>query len=252
MIRSIEELGPEARVTAHRLLDAAVATVPRGLRPGLREELTAHLLERLDAGATAAEVEELLAGLPAGDGGAGRRWLSGLRPDGLLTRIAQTWWRPGDPRLFLPRAVGLGWDLNAGAVAVRLGLIEPDAEAVPFSSTPDAAFRLAAGVPIALAGAVGLHYLVRGRTLPDRLAAHWDVAGRPDRWVSKRRAAVTDSALAAGAAALAGWAAGSDRSGPARAGALAGATLLATLGAGVTVARPTRGGAWLTPAMLAA
>ena len=47
-------------------------------------------------------------------------------------------------------------------------------------------------LPALLAGATALHYLVRGRSLPPRLASHWDAVGRPDRWVSKRRAAVTD------------------------------------------------------------
>ena len=65
-----------------------------------------------------------------------------------------TGWNPADERLLLPRAVGWGWDLNLGAVAVRLGLIEPDAESVPFTSTGDSAFRLAATLPVALAAAL--------------------------------------------------------------------------------------------------
>ncbi|MDU4245035.1 MAG: DUF5808 domain-containing protein, partial [Varibaculum cambriense] len=33
---------------------------------------------------------------------------------------------PENPRLFIPRKYGLGWDINLGAVGVRLGLIRPD------------------------------------------------------------------------------------------------------------------------------
>lgn len=252
MIRSIDELRPEARTVAQGFLDAAAEATARGLRAGVREDLATHLCERLEPTSTAADVEELLAGLRPEDiaGRRGTRWPPGLRVNGLLARIAETWWRPSDPRLFLPRAVGLGWDLNAGALAVRLGLIEPDAEAVPFTSTPDDAFRTAAALPVLLAGATALHYLVRGRSLPPRLASHWDAAGRPDHWVSKRRAAATDIAVTAGAVGLAGWAALAERPGPTRAGAMAGATFVAALGASMTVVRPTKGGLWVVPALL--
>jgi uncharacterized protein DUF5808/uncharacterized protein DUF1648 len=254
MIRTIDDLRPDARASAQNFLDAAAGATPRRLRDDVRADLEAHLCERLTAAATPADVEELAAGLRPEDStpGPGIRWPAGLRARGILARIADTWWRPSDPRLFLPRAIGLGWDLNLGALAVRLDLIEPDAETVPFTATPDGAFRLAAGLPVALAGAVAVHYLVRGPSLPPRLASHWDIAGRPDRWVSRRTAAATDVALATGAAALAGWAAAADRPGPTRAGALAGATMVAGLGAGMAVARPGRGGPWVMPGLLAA
>ncbi len=144
MIASIDELRPDARAAARQFLDVAVADVERGLRDDVRAELTADLCERLAATATPADVAGIADGLaPEGRSGRrrpGDRWTEGLRLRGLLTRIAQTWWQPADQRLFLPRAVGLGWDVNLGAVAVRLNLIEPDAEAVPFTSTPDATF----------------------------------------------------------------------------------------------------------------
>lgn len=256
MIASIDELEPDARLAAQRFLDAAATAVARGLRDDVRTELAAHLCHRLTVTSTAAEVDELAASLaPERELGHRRpsdQWPAGLRVRGLLTRVAQTWWRPSDPRLLLPRAVGLGWDVNFGAIAVRLNLIEPDAEAVPFTSTPDPAFRTAAVLPVALAGAAALHYLVRGRNLPSRLASHWGPTGRPDRWVSKERAAVTDISLTAGAAALAAWSAGSDRSGPTRAGAMATATAAGVLGACLTVMRPSRGSVWVAPAMLGA
>ena len=235
-IRSLDDLAGPARAAADGLIDAAAAAVPSPLRVSLREDLTAHLCEHLDATATVRDVQGLAADLEPDSDGTRPAWaeqlLAGFRSRGLLGRIASTWWSPADNRLLLPRAVGWGWDVNLGAVAVRLGLIEADAEAVPFSSTGPAAFRAAAALPVALAGATVLHYVVRGRTLPAQLPSHWGLSGRPDRWTSRRRAAVTDLAGAGAAAGLAAWAATSDRPGPTRAGGLAAAALMASLGAG--------------------
>ena len=182
MIRSLAELtSPQARATAQDFLDAAGENVPRGLRGDVLGDLTAHLCDRLEADATAAQVEDVLSRLSSEEllGAAARPGgPPGLRLRGLFARVAETWWNPGDERTLLPRAVGLGWDLNLGALAVRLGLIEPDAEAVPFDSTPARAFRLAAAVPLALAGATAVHYLVRGPRLPERLPSHWDAGPR--------------------------------------------------------------------------
>ena len=146
-IRSLDELSAAARKAADEALDAALAAAPARLRGSLRDDLTAHLCDHLDADATAADVQRIAASL-APEGGEAASWLdragAGFVPKGMLGRIAATWWNPADERLLLPRAVGWGWDLNLGAVAVRLGLIEPDAESVPFTSTGDSAFRLAA------------------------------------------------------------------------------------------------------------
>ncbi len=257
MIRTLDELTAEARTAAEVWLDGMAADVRPALRDDLREDLVAHLCERLDATATAADVARVAAAAGPAEGGraAGARWarklLAGLGLHDVAERIAATWWNPADERLLVPRALGLGWDLNFGAVAVRLGVIEPDAETVPFTSTPARAFVAAAAVPAALAAATVLHYAVRGRGLPERLPAHWGVAGAPDRWLPKRRAAALDVAGAVVPAAVAGWAARSDRTGPERAGLIAGATLFAAIGATTTVARSLgeHPRAWLGPAM---
>ena len=47
--------------------------------------------------------------------------------ESLGARAARSWWSPADPGFFLPRTLGFGWDIF-GAVAVKLKLIEPDAE----------------------------------------------------------------------------------------------------------------------------
>ncbi len=259
MIRTLDELTPEARAWAEAWLDRATAAAPPTLRADVRDDLIAHLCERLDAGAAVADVERVAdaAGPIAGGPSTARRWLrqllAGLGVHDVPGRIAATWWNPADERLLVPRAVGLGWDLNFGAVAVRLGVIEPDAETEPFASTPARAFATAAAVPAALAAAAVLHYAVRGRNLPDRLPAHWNAAGAPDRWTPKRRAAAVDVAGTVVPAAVAAWAARSGRPGSERAGLIAGATLFASISATTTVARSLGDGrrAWLGPAMAA-
>lgn len=256
MITSLDELGPQARAVAERYLHTESSRLPADLREAVVDELTAHLREHLSPASTADDVERVVAEAGPVGGRTDRPWyrqlLAGFRLRDADERIAATWWDPTDARVLLPRAIGLGWDINFGALAVRLGLIEPDAEAVPFSSTPDAAFRTALLLPAGLAAATVLHYLVRGRSLPDPLPSHWTWDGTPDRWVPRRRAAVLDLATTLGPAAVAAWAVNSRRSKPGRAGALAEATLLAGVGATTTVARSLgdqRHG-WLQPTML--
>lgn len=257
MITSLELLSADARAAAQRYLDASAERLPAELRPDVVDELTAYLCERLTPEATAADVEALVA--EAGPAAANEshgwfeRLVSGLRLRNVDARIADTWWNPADQRILLPRAVGLGWDVNVGAIAVRLGLIEPDAETVPFSSTPRGAFVAAAALPATMAAATALHYLVRGRALPASLPTHWDVSGAPDRWTPKGRAALSDIATTVGAAAVALRAATSERPPTNRAGAIAGATLIAGIGAGNTLARlfDERPRPWLPAVMLA-
>lgn len=245
MIHSLDQLSPAIRAAAHDYLTRATAGLHPELRPGVLDDLTAFLCDHLAPDATLTDLRTVIEQAGPVNGGDqpsrfGRllgRLGYGINPSGMAARIARTWWNPADERLFVPRAVGWGWDLNFGAVAVRLGLIEPDAEAEPFASTPDTAFRVAAGLPAALAAATALHYAVRGRSLPAQLPAHWDVAGAPARWTSRGPAAAADLAMTLAPAALAAWAAGSPQPRPSRAGAIAGATSLATAGAAVTVWR---------------
>ncbi|MBA3019580.1 DUF1648 domain-containing protein [Propionicimonas sp.] len=244
MITSLDELSPAARTVALRFLDTAVADTEAELRAQVVEGLTGELCERLSADANPESVEAAVLSLgPVVDemaddavGFLGRLG-AGVKFEDLAGRIARTWWNPADERYFVPRAFGWGWDLNVGAVAVRLGLIEPDAEAVPFTATPDAAFKAAAAVPLALGAAVGLHYIVRGRSLPARLPSHWGLDGHPDRWVSKGSAAVADLAITSLAAGAAAWAATTEGEGPQRAGVLAGATMAGGLAASTALVR---------------
>lgn len=117
--------------------------------------------------------EGSIAGIPGG--------LS-LDPETLASRM----WNPADPRLLMPRAFGLGWSVNFGAVAVRLGLVRPDdEEPVPFANVPDRLIALGL-VPPALLVAVSAVAAWRYRDLP-RVPTHWGLSG-PDQFMPSPQA----------------------------------------------------------------
>lgn len=72
---------------------------------------------------------------------------------GIGRRMAGTF-NPSDPHLIVPRVLGLGWTLNMGAVAVKLGMLNPDDvddEILADAADHLGAAQLAAAVPIVLA-----------------------------------------------------------------------------------------------------
>ncbi len=267
MIRSLDDLSPATADRARRWLEASVAHLPQDYRDVVRDDLLGAMFAVVEAGMTpqelAAAVAPLAAATVPSDEEAGERtdgsrlvgtWWGipyDLRPP-TGERIRRSMWNPADPHLLRPRAFGVGWDLNVGALAVRLGLIEPDAEDVPFTSVPPQAYRVAAALPLALSAAVVAHYVVRGRSLADSLPRHWSAAGRPDAWTSKRAAASTDLLVAAGAGAFGLTALSPRRPGAERAGRLAVATGAAGGAAAITVARSVpHGGWWVGPLIIA-
>ncbi|MFV0405587.1 MAG: DUF1648 domain-containing protein [Propioniciclava sp.] len=269
MIRTLDELTPQARDAAVRWLDGALARLDPELRTDVRDELTGALCTNVDATATPPEVVAVLDDLgPLTDPGypdpghpgcdqAQDPWVGSFagipydwrRPS--TARIKDRLWDPTNEHLIVPGAFGAGWDLNFAALAIRLGIIEPDAEDVPFTQTPAAAFAAAKVLPVGLAAAVIAHYLVRRRELPSQLPHHWAWDGTPDRWVGKRVAAVTDVGLAIGAAGAAIAWGRPTATGPSHAGALATSAAVATAAAGVTVWRSATPGArwWAGPAL---
>lgn len=168
-------------------------------------------------------------------------------------RVKATWWDPTSDKVLVSRAFGAGWAVNLGALAVKAGAIEPDAEDVPFGSTPDVAFRAAAVGPALLAAVVAAHYAVRGRSLPETLPSHWNLAGTVDGTVSKTVAAVIDVVTAAAGAGLAAYGALSSGDGGRRAGLVASGAAAATASAMVTVGRVTATpkAPWFGPSLLA-
>lgn len=247
---SIDHLTAATRRALEDYIDAATNTLDPDIAEAVACDLRSWALEHLEPDSTPDDVATLAMQAGATDDqapedaddvtGPWRGRILGI-PFNLRiptpAELTESLWDPEDPRLWRPRAFGGGWDLNFGALAVRLGMIEPDAEAVPFAATPHAAFRVAATLPAALACATVAHYAFRWRTLPPSLPRHWGLDGAADRFTTRGRAAATDIVATVGPALLAAATVGGRRSGPSRAGVLAACTAVATAAAGVTVWR---------------
>ncbi len=198
-IRSLTELPREPRHAADAYLrdvTAALQTADAEMRDDVLADVQSHLLERLGTDATAADVARLIAELGSPESfsaGLGVRieapntfgsgHVLGLPYDLRVPtseRVAERLWNPRDPRIWMPRVFGMGWDINMGAVAVRLNLIEPDSEDMPFDSTPSRAFAAALAVPVAMTLAILISYIALRDTLPAQLPAHWNLQGVAD------------------------------------------------------------------------
>lgn len=89
-------------------------------------------------------------------------------------------WDPANPRLFVPRLLGIGWSLNLGSVAVRMGLIRPDdTDDDVLAHIPRRDLRIAAAVPAVIAGATAAALALAWRGLPPTVASGFGLAGRP-------------------------------------------------------------------------
>jgi hypothetical protein len=117
------------------------------------------------------------------------------------TRAASRWWNPLDTRILVPRVFGVGWDVNFGAVAVRLGLVRPDDEDEPFAAVPSRAVTASMVVPAVLTLALVAAVAVYGPSMPAQIPSHFDVFGRPDQFAD--RGVVTGWLLAVSFACLA-------------------------------------------------
>lgn len=142
-------------------------------------------------------------------------------------------WDPANPHLFVPRLFGLGWTLNLGALAVRLGLIRPDdAGDDVLAHIPQRELRFAHAVPALIAGATATALALTWRGLPPTVASGFGLSGRP-RGEAPRRILVGAVGLGA-APAL--WAAQGNAPVEERLVRTASATSLAVISAGVVAA----------------
>jgi hypothetical protein len=258
MINSLDVLDGEARAALNACLERVGHGVEAEFREEVLDDLRAYFTDHLEPGATAADVTALAASVGESfePEEPGKSRFGGVPIDlspPTAERVAHTWWNPRDERIFVPRVFGLGWALNVGAVAVKLGIIEPDAEDEPFESTPAPAFRTALAVPAVLSAAVVAHYALRGRALPDRLPNQADLAGRPSSWASKPVAAATDIAVAVVPTVWAALTVARGGTGAKAAGSLATATGAAAVAAGLTLWRTAaldgRARPWFGPAL---
>lgn len=173
-------------------------------------------------------------------------------------RVMERIWNPADPRVMMPRTWGVGWTVNFGAIAVRLGLARPDdLEERPFENLSSAAVSAAVAVPVffgLVAAGLGLAFFSR---MPARVPVHFNGAGVADGWGPKTLAIGIPVAVALGLPVLVlGWrmARGSSRGTIAIASTiLAFSGALSTVIVGYTVANVVAGvtGWWLGLLVLA-
>lgn len=151
---------------------------------------------------------------------------------------------PENPRLFVPRSFGIGWDLNAGAVAVKLGLIRPD-DSLPdlAAHIPPRTVQALKVAPIIGAAAVAATAYAVGRS-HETLPGGWTATFRPKAAKPARDALLPH---VVGSTAVAGWTAwehsrdeGVDVVGVALALAVQSAALLDAVAATHATKRPGR------------
>jgi hypothetical protein len=219
------------------------------------DELRDHVLEELATGdGTPADVTRVLAELgtpeavaaeyaaerddgdapPQPEPGAGRlhgRFL-GMPYDVRVpdsSRIASRWWNPLDPRVFVPRVFGLGWDVNFGALAVKVHLVRPDDEDEPFATVPAAIVTATIAVPALLATALLALIALAWPSLPPSVPAHWNAVGTADQFWDRSLLAVFLATMSLLPTVLAGSVHVRRRSALNRVAASAAATLMASL-----------------------
>lgn len=220
--RGTDASASDARHLVDEYLDALVRAsrvLPRTEARDVVDEVHSHLDDVLGAGATEAAVRSALEEM--GDPVAYIAAIRGIEQDpggstddkdpqarvlGMpldlrvptAARVAARLWDPRDPRIIVPRIFGLGWTVNFGALAVRLHLIEPDAEDETFARVPAWVFTAACAVPVTLTLVFAALAVVLWRDLPGQLAVHWDAAGRADGTWPLASAFAMPFALAAG------------------------------------------------------
>ncbi|PKQ17253.1 MAG: hypothetical protein CVT67_00090 [Actinobacteria bacterium HGW-Actinobacteria-7] len=247
-VQTLDQLNLETRLILEKFLDS-VSLNMRSSNADVTQEtvaaLTGDLLGELDADSTPSDAHRVLDRL-----GAARSFGSAV--DQLSTRAAGTFlgvpydvrlptaerlagrlWDPRNPRVFVPRVFGAGWDINFGAIAVSLRLIEPDSEDEPFAAVPVDVFLKALSVPLAMTAAIGLSYGVLRGELPDQLPSHWNFAGHPDDMWSTTAMFLATFGLAALPTVWAAWSTLKQRSALARGATIGLASFAASLACGV-------------------
>lgn len=101
---------------------------------------------------------------------------------------------PENPRLFIPRKYGLGWDINLSAVGVRLGLIRPD------DSLPDLASyvptHLKRGIKLTtIAGGIGVAFLAVLLSRKEQVLVQRSARRASERFITGRQAALAPVVL---------------------------------------------------------
>jgi len=141
---------------------------------GTPSEYAGALRDALSAGAGSPRPQGRVLGMPYE-----------FRPP-TASSLMERLWNPADPRVWMPRSFGVGWTVNFGALAVKLGLLRPDdVEERPFENLSATAVRLAAAVPLVLGVAAISIASMWWRDLPAEVPVHWGASGAPDGWASR-------------------------------------------------------------------
>ncbi len=219
-------------------------------------DLRAYVMEELSGGAgTPADVTRVLSGLgspealaaqysattpgsddpgrlPGSDSGRLYGRVLGMPYDVRVPdsgRIASRWWNPLDPRVFVPRVFGLGWDVNFGSLAVKLRLVRPDDEDEPFAAVPDRVVTATLLLPLVLAGVLAALVAITWTGLPPSLPAHWNAVGVADQFWDGSALVAFLALMSLAPLLFAGWVHSRRRAALNRVAASALATLMATL-----------------------
>lgn len=111
-------------------------------------------------------------------------------------RLSQ--FEPENPKLLIPRNVGIGWDVNFGTVAVRLGLIRPDDSLPDLEKYIPESTRTALTVA-PLAGAVAVAGMGAAVAVNfDEIPSKYDVFFRPKAWKPAGKAVLSSVLVPAG------------------------------------------------------
>ena len=105
-------------------------------------------------------------------------------------------WNPTDPRVLVPKAFGMGWTINFGALAVRAHLVRPDDEDDAFDAVPEGVVTATLAAPVAVLVAFAVLAATTWSGLPATVPVHWDAAGHVNGY-SSRGTAVLGLALLA-------------------------------------------------------
>lgn len=164
----------------------AVATHLAHLPRALREDALADLAELLTAGVSTAELgnpADYAATLtsPADDDAPRLLGIPYAAPHSPL-------WNPASPHLLLPKKYGIGWTVNLGALAVKLGWLRPDdADVDVLTAAPTWAWVGSSLIPAACeAVTLGSCVVAWRRSEGGQLPWHWGRDSRPDAWADRR------------------------------------------------------------------
>jgi hypothetical protein len=120
-------------------------------------------------------------------------------------RFATASWNPADRRMLVPKALGIGWTPNFGALAVRAHLVRPDDEDVPFAEVPERIVAATLGAPIAVVVIFAAVAAATWAGLPETVPSHWGISGEPDGYSGRGVNLALLSGLAVVPVVAAGW-----------------------------------------------